>query len=617
MKTVAYDSRNIAYKTPFGAVCDGTKVTFRVRLHRDALAGAVYMLCLKDDEPEYWWHTLDVTHWEGDYCVYELQLTFDTGLYFYHFVFDSEYGRKYLTRAPDATAHIREDGPDWQLTVYHPDFSVPRALAGGIYYQIFPDRFYASGTDKPNVPSDRFLNPNWGAQPAFRQTGEPNRLCNDYFMGDLQGIIQKLDYLADLGVSILYLNPVFEAHANHRYNTADYRKIDPLLGTEADFKALCQAAGERGIKIMIDGVFSHTGDDSVYYNKYNRYPTVGAYNSTESPYFSWYKFNRWPDQPHCWWGVPSLPEVMEENPDYCEFITGENGVIDHWIKAGAAGLRLDVADELPDAFLEKIRTAVKRADPNALLIGEVWEDATTKISYGSRRKFLMGHQLDSVMNYPFRSAIIGFAKGTDAQVFIDICMDICENYPPEALQMLMNHIGTHDTSRILTELGSNDYSPDREWQANQRLSSDQVFDALRLLKICAVLQYTLPGMPCLYYGDEAQMEGYTDPFCRGCYPWGKENTELLAFYRTLGKARRRCAAFAGGRLIPMLGEGGVLLYRREGANSKAIIAVNRNPFAYRFSLPEATDMQPVFGHFPAGDGALILPPYGYEIWMTN
>ena len=617
MKTVAYDSRNIAYKSPFGAVRHGTEVLFHVKLHRDARAGAVYMLCLKDGEPDYWWHTLAFSSMEGDYCVYELRLTFDEGLYFYHFVFDSDYGRKSLTRAPDATARIQQEGPDWQLTVYRPDFTVPEALAGGIYYQIFPDRFYASGEEKRGVPADRFLNPNWGAQPAYRQTEDPNRLCNDYFMGDLKGIMQKLDYLAGLGVSILYLNPVFEAHSNHRYNTADYNKIDPLLGMEEDFRALCAAAGQRGIKIMIDGVFSHTGDDSVYFNKYSRYPTVGAYNSTESPYFRWYKFSHWPDKVHCWWGVPSLPEVVEEDASFNEFITGENGVIAHWIKAGAAGLRLDVADELSDTFLENIRKAVKRADPDALLIGEVWEDATTKISYGSRRRFLMGSQLDSVMNYPFRSAIIGFAKGGDAQTFIDICMDICENYPPQALRMLMNHIGTHDTSRILTELGSDAYAPDREWQAHQKLTDDQLYDALRLLKISAVLQYTLPGMPSLYYGDEAQMEGYTDPFCRGCYPWGKENTDLLAFYRALGKARRGCAAFADGRLIPMLGDGGALLYRRESETAQAVIVVNRNPFAYRFSLPGAAGMQPVFGHNPAEDGALILPPYGFEIWLTK
>lgn len=617
MKTVAYDSRDIAYKSPFGAVCQGSEVHFRVRLHRDAHANAVYMLCLKDGELNYWWHNLSFCAMEGEFCLYELRLTFDEGLYFYHFVFDSDYGRKSLTRAPDATALITDTGADWQLTVYRSDFKVPKALAGGIYYQIFPDRFFYSGEEKQNVPADRFLNANWGAQPAFRQTPDPCRLCNDYFMGDLKGIIKKLDYLAELGVSIIYLNPIFEAHSNHRYNTADYKKIDPLLGTEKDFRELCAAAKKRGIKIMIDGVFSHTGDDSVYFNKYNRYKTVGAYNSTSSPYFKWFKFNHWPDKVRCWWGVPSLPEVVEEDPSFNEFITGEDGVIAHWIKAGAAGLRLDVADELPDSFLENIRKAVKRENPEALLIGEVWEDATTKISYGNRRKFLMGGQLDSVMNYPFRAAIIDFAKGGEAQDFINTCMDICENYPPQSLCMLMNHIGTHDTSRILTELGSEVFSPDREWQSQQKLTEDQLRGALQLLKISAVLQYTLPGMPSLYYGDEAQMEGYTDPFCRGCYPWGNENADLLSFYRKLGRARRGCSAFAEGRLIPLLGDGGALLYRRDGNSARAIIAVNRNPYGYRFTLPETVDMQPAFGQYIAEDGGLILPPYGFEIWTTK
>ena len=454
----------------------------------------MFLLCLKDGEQSYFWHEMPYSYNEDFLEVYSLTLTFDCGLYFYHFVFDSEYGQKPLTRAADSTAIIDQSGSDWQLTVYDADFTVPDELSGGIYYQIFPDRFYYSGNEKQNVPDDRFLNHNWGQQPAFRQINIPNRLCNDYFMGDLNGITEKLDYIQSLGVSILYLNPIFEAHSNHRYNTADYMKIDPLLGTKEDFSKLCAEAKRRGIKIILDGVFSHTGDDSVYFNKYNRYPNKGAYNSTDSPYFSWFKFGHWPDRVHCWWGVPSLPEVFEADESYTEFITGENGVVDYWIKNGASGFRLDVADELPDKFLEKIRIAVKRANPNALLIGEVWEDATTKISYGSRRNFLMGKELDSVMNYPFRSAIITFAKGGNAQELVNVCMDICENYPPEALCVLMNHIGTHDTSRILTELGSNCFSPDRAWQSEQKLSPHQLNEALKLLKISALIQYTLPGM---------------------------------------------------------------------------------------------------------------------------
>ncbi len=615
MKTVAFDSRDLAYKTPFGAVKSGTEVTFNVKLHRDAKTTAVYLLCLKDGEQRHFAHYMPYSHDEEFLSVYTLTLPFDSGLYFYHFEFDSDYGHKWLTRTADATAIIDQNGQDWQLTVYDADFTVPTELSGGIYYQIFPDRFNYSGEEKQNIPTDRFLNHNWGQQPAFKQINIPNRLCNDYFMGDLKGITQRLNYLKELGVSILYLNPIFEAHSNHRYNTADYMKIDPLLGTVEDFKELCAKAKKHGIKVILDGVFSHTGDDSVYFNKYGRYETLGAYNSTESPYFNWFKFGHWPDKVHCWWGVPSLPEVVEENEDYSEFITGENGVIDYWIKNGASGFRLDVADELPDEFLEKIRTAVKRADRGALLIGEVWEDATTKVSYGSRRKFLMGKELDSVMNYPFRSCIIDFAKGGNSQKLINVCMDICENYPPGALSMLMNHIGTHDTNRILTELGSNYYSPDRAWQAEQRLTPEQAEHALRLLKICAVIQYTLPGMPSLYYGDEAQTEGYTDPFCRGCYPWGNENLELVEFYKTLGAARRNCSAFTDGKFIPVICDGGALVYRREGQTEQSLTVINRNDYEYRFTLPEAIGKKAVFGHNVAGDGTITLPPHGFELFV--
>lgn len=613
MNKPAFDSRNTEYKWPFGAVKSGTEVCFNVKLHRDALSTAVFLLCLKDSEKNYVWHEMPYSHDEDDNRVYSLRIAFTEGLYFYKFVFDSAYGRKALTRLPDAVACISPDGADWQQTVYRSGFSTPYDFCGGIFYQIFPDRFYYSGSEKTGVPADRYINKNWGDKPEYRQSADKNRLCNDYFCGDLKGITQKLDYISRLGVSIIYLNPIFEAHSNHRYNTADYLKIDPLLGDEEDFKELCKKAKEKGIKIMLDGVFSHTGDDSIYFNKYRRYGDSGAYNSQDCEYFSWYKFNSWPDDCKSWWGVPTLPEVIEESDSFCDFITGNGGVIDHWLDLGASGFRLDVADELPDSFLEKVRTAVKR-HPGALLIGEVWEDATTKISYGSRRKFLYGNELDSVMNYPFRSAIIDFVKLGDSCTFVNRCMDICENYPPEALHLLMNHIGTHDTNRILTELGTDEYREDREWQANKQLTRSQLDRALLLLQIAVVIQYTLPGMPSLYYGDEAQSEGYNDPFCRSCYPWGHENHALIRFYQKLGAARRKCAAFKDGGFIPYLCDRGALIFIRQG-ECFAVTVINCNPFEYCFKLPdEAKTLNAVFGHI-SYNGELTLPPYGYELYV--
>ncbi len=610
----AYDSRDIFCKSPFGAVAEGENVVFRVRLHRDARPAKVFLLCLRDGDADYWWHPMRYEREAGGYYIYAISLTFDTGLYFYRFVFDSDYGRKKLFRNPDASARIDSGGDDWQLTVYGASYVTPSNLSGGVYYQIFPDRFCRSGEERPNVPNDRFLNADWGAQPAFRQSDGLYRLGNDFFMGDLRGITEKLGYLEGLGVSIIYLNPIFEAHSNHRYNTADYMKIDPLLGDEDDFRALCSAAREKGITVILDGVFSHVGDDSVYFNRYGRYPEPGAWQSKASKYYPWFRFDEWPDKFRCWWGVPSLPEVNELDGNFCDFIAGEGGVIDHWMAAGAGGFRIDVADELPDAFLEKIRAAVKRNNPNGLLIGEVWEDASNKISYGVRRRFLLGGELDSVMNYPFRAAIIDFAKGGDAGEFVNRCMDLCENYPPQSICLLMNHIGTHDTNRILTELGG-EYRDDRECQSVTRLSEDELASGLRLLRIAALLQYTLPGMPSVYYGDEAGMEGYNDPFCRGCYPWGKENPDLLEFYRILGRARRESPVFRDGRFVPLKAEGGLLAFMRESAGGRAVTVINREQFAVRCELPETAGLRPVFGRHPSESGALLLPPGAYELFV--
>ncbi len=523
---------------------------------------------------------------EDGLLVFGATPRFAEGLYFYSFAYDAGYGRRYLVKGPDGAAGISgERGEGWQLTVYREDYRVPDCYAGGIYYQIFPDRFCNSGREKHGVPGDRCLRGDWGGAPEYRQTGGTRSLGNDYFGGDLAGITEKMDYIASLGVTAIYLNPIFEAHSNHRYNTADYTKIDPLLGTEGDFRELCRAAHRGGIRVILDGVFSHTGDDSVYFNKYGRYPAPGAYSDRNSPYYPWYKFTDWPDGVKCWWGVPSLPEVAEEDPGFTAFITGEGGVIDKWLDAGADGFRLDVADELPDGFLDAVRRAVKRHGEDKLLIGEVWEDASNKVSYGARRRFLRGGQLDSVTNYPFREAVLEFVRGGRAEDFVRAVLEICEHYPAGALKLLMNPVGTHDTPRSLTALAGENLET-REEQAAARLSPAERETGLRLQRIAALLQYTLPGLPVLYYGDEAGLEGYGDPFCRGCYPWGSGDTALVEFYRALGAARRGCGAFREGEFVPLTAEGGALLYERRSPGSAALVAVNRGAEPYTFRLPE-------------------------------
>ncbi len=581
-----YSSRNSFYKNKFGAIAAGESLRLCLLMPRSFGVHYAYLVIKKDGEEcekkqMYWagMHSDDCEVWDISFTVEE------KGLYWYHFEYSTDFGTSSIKNLGNDRCSVNF-GEDWQLTVYSPSFKTPDWLKGGIIYQIFPDRFCFSGEKKKNVPSDRIIRDDWGQEPYWKPDENGKVLNNDYFCGDLKGIESKLDYLSELGVTCIYLNPIFEAHSNHRYNTADYMKIDPLLGTGEDFASLCKKAKEKGIGIILDGVFSHTGDDSIYFNKYERYDSVGAYNSQKSPYFEWYKFDVFPDEYKSWWGFETLPEVREENKSYQKFITGKNGVVETWLIAGASGFRLDVADELPDCFIDVLRKSVKKTDKNAVLIGEVWEDATNKESYGERRRYLLGDQLDSVMNYPFANAILDFVRFGNAEDFYERIISVIENYPSEAVNVLMNHIGTHDTERAITFLaGESCENKGRPWQAVHKLSEDEYKKGVKLLKLAAILQYTLPGVPSVYYGDEAGMQGYKDPFNRGCYPWGDENRELIDFYKKLGKLRKGIPALKDGKIRFISSILKCVAFERKSENSRLLVIVNKNEEEITYILP--------------------------------
>ncbi len=609
MNYYPFNSRNTIYRNHIGALAEGETLRLRVLLHKDALPYQVY-LRIRNDNSEFFSETeMTPCEYLEDYRFYECNITLTEGLYWYAFRYTSAHGEFYITKTENSLGIVSRDGAFWQQTVYAKDFKTPDFLKGGIIYQIFPDRFYNSGSLKENVPDDRYICSDWEKQPEFRQPQwDKLRLGNDYYGGDLKGIEQKLSYLKDLGVSCIYLNPIFEAHSNHRYNTADYMKIDPLLGDEKDLESLVKRAEKLGISIILDGVFSHTGDDSIYFNKCNRYNELGAYQSENSKYFSWYNFQNFPEKYSSWWGITTLPETNENDPSFSEFITGENGVIAYWLKKGIKGFRLDVADELTDSILDKIRISIKREGEDNFLLGEVWEDATNKISYGSRRRFLRGKQLDSVMNYPFCNAIINYVKSANAKNIMNTVLDICENYPKCAVDTLMNHIGTHDTVRILTRLATDaDFGNNREAQSHFKLSDEQRQHGIRLLKLASVLQYTLPGVPSLYYGDEAGLEGFSDPFCRATYPWGNENYELLTHYKALGKMRSENSAFKKGEFLPVTDENGIFSFKRKSDAQELLIFVNATNSEKPVLITENTKL--LFGE----DIKTKISPYSYSV----
>jgi glycosidase len=606
-----FNSRSPVYRNPIGAVADGTNIHFKISLSRDLRCSAA-TLSIFDDETKQtikssmFWCGMNGDNaewWECDFTPKK------PGLCFYHFVISSWRGALTLSRSAQGDG-VFSIGGEWQLTVYDRNFQTPDWLAGGVMYQIFPDRFYNSGEPKANVPQDRKLHTIWGEQPDW-QPNEQGVITNtDYFGGDLKGIAEKLGYLKSLGVTCLYLNPIFESHSNHRYDTADYSKVDPLLGIERDFRDLCEQAKALGIHVLLDGVFSHTGSDSVYFNRKGRYgENEGAYRSQKSPYYSWYTFKNWPNQYDCWWNFITLPNVTETNPQYNQYINGKDGIIQKWIESGSSGWRLDVADELPDEFLDKLRVSAKEKDPNALILGEVWEDASNKTAYGYRRKYLLGGQLDSVMNYPFRNAILGFLIGSNPADMMEIILNVLENYPPQVVRLLMNHIGTHDTERALTMLAGEPIgNHERNWQSTAQLSKENRAIGLRQLRLAALMQFTLPGVPCIYYGDEAGMEGYRDPFNRGCYPWGEEDQELLAWYRSLGKMRAECSALKEGRFIPLTAGDSCMVYMRRDEKQMLLVAVNAADKEKYVAIPsEWRESTAIFGQVPL-QGDLKLPP---------
>lgn len=532
-----FHSRDKRYKFPSGAINAEESVHLRVSLPRDFECSACNMI-VELDGGETTSHDMFWCGMNGDFQEWwECDFTPEVaGLYFYRFELRTPHGSKNLYRGHSDEA-VLEGMNSWQLTVCNKDFSTPDWLEGGIFYQIFPDRFHKSNKEKTGVPEYRRLHENWNEEVQW-WPNEDGVIDNcDFFGGDLQGIIEKLPYIKSLGTTCIYLNPIFEAYSNHGYDTADYSKIDPLLGTNEDFEELCAKAKEMGISIIIDGVFSHTGSDSIYFNKYNHYDSVGAYNSQESQYYPWYSFSEWPNHYDSWWNFDTLPNVNETNPAFNEYINGENGIVRKWIKAGASGWRLDVADELPDEFIDNLTKAAKAERPDGVVLGEVWEDASTKSAYGVRRRYLLGGQLDSVMNYPFRQAILDYLMIGNPHDFFESIERIVESYPPQVTRLLMNHISNHDTMRAITKLAGEPLSGDRQWQSEQMLTTEQKELGVKRMKLAALLQYTLPGIPCLYYGDEAGVEGYKDPFNRRTFPWSKENAELYNWYKALGEMR--------------------------------------------------------------------------------
>lgn len=541
----------------------------------------------------------------------------DNGLFYYRVIADTAYGRLY-SHATDGYEYAwfsdKEGYADpYQLLIFSAEYKTPDFLRRGVMYQIFVDRFFRGGDAPPR--EDVEMAENWGAEisqyPAYPGAPLKNNL---FYGGDLDGVRKKLPYLASIGVTVLYLCPIFEAYSNHKYDTADYMRVDPMFGGREALDRLLVAAKDIGIRIILDGVFNHTGAISRYFNMDGRYDSLGAYQSKESPYYSWYRFRNFPDGYESWWGIRILPSVDSANADYRTFIAGEGGVVDTYMHAGVSGFRLDVADELAPVLIRDIRARIKARGEDTAIIGEVWEDASNKIAYDRRRHYFRGHELDSVMNYPLKNAIITYLLSENAEQFAHTMTVLYAHYPRHVSEVMMNLLGTHDTERILTVLGGRDLSGlSYEEIRDVRLSENERALAVARLRVAYAILYFMPGIPCIYYGDEVGMEGGRDPFNRRTYPWGQEDGDILEHFRHLAAIRKtEEEVLAHGFFRVEHARGGELVFSRSTEKTTLLLLANSSPeksFVYSDLVGEWWDAE----HSVSVTGEITLPPLSYRL----
>ncbi len=554
---ILYDSFDARFKAPFGCIKENERCVIGIEYPVSCGVNRLYLRLEREDGfamtvPLQVVSGAERAGYQRRECAFSL---YEPGLYFYFFEFDTAASRFSLYRLGNHDTNL-EEGERWQISCIPADYEPPESFYGRVLYQIFPDRFARLGECDLSEKLTPFTLHACADEPPRRGPDENGLWNNDFYGGNFRGIESRLDYIASLGVGTIYLNPIFKAYSNHRYDTADYMKPDPMLGTVDDFASLCKSAAERGIRIILDGVFSHVGENSVYFDRYGVFGG-GAVSDPCSRYRDWFKFRHYPDDYDCWWDVRSLPCVDEMNDGFLDLvIRSEDSVVAHWMRLGAAGFRLDVADELPDGFIALLRRRVRQLNPEGIVIGEVWEDASNKRSYGELRRYFTGGELDGVMNYPFRESILGFVCGElTPENFVAKVERIYENYPFEALLCCMTLLSTHDTPRVLTAL--------REKLGDRALAAE---------KTAIALQHFLPGMPCIYYGDEAGMEGGGDPDNRRFFAECEHAAELFAQHLAMCALRREHEALRRGRLSLRADGGAVEITRTLGGDAVTLRA---------------------------------------------
>lgn len=488
-------------------------------------------------------HPLQYVKNEDGYVIFEDEFNLPTrALYNYYFSFYAKGNFIYYKKNHVESYHSISKEDMWKMSV---NFKVPDWAQGKIMYHIFIDRFNRGSKSSLEEMPNRTIHKSWDEDITLGPN-KNGQWCTDFYGGDLNGIIDKLDYIKSLGTSIIYLSPVVYSQSNHRYDAADFEQVDPYAGTNEDLKELCDKAHNMGIKIILDAVFNHTGNDSKYFNEFNTFPDLGAYQSSESKYYPFYRkhYNNGKTYFDYWWGMGNLPVCDGHSKEWQDYIYGEGGVIDKWFSLGIDGLRLDVADELTDEFIEGIRKAVKRNKEDGFILGEVWQSPMRQ-----GRGYLEGGKgMDSVMDYLLVNALIRYYKYGDAGFFNHILNEIMREYPEETINSLMNFTSTHDISRIINILGTNEFkyngtwawdeiNGDREYQKNYRLSKED-YELAKKIYISFLWNLGfLPGTLSIFYGDEIGMQGLGNLANRRPFTWNKGDLDILRNVQAIGKIR--------------------------------------------------------------------------------
>ena len=597
---IEHNSQNIYYRSIVGAAEAGSNMRLGIRINTDEVVRQVLLHTWSESTGEKWSNmtTQDKSNIKEKFYSTEITMPENGGLIWYYFIIVTSERTYYYGNNPEQLGGVGElyfdyAPPAYQITVFRKGAKTPDWFKHAVMYQIFPDRFCRAGNEIIEKPGAVY-HASWKDEPAYYKDPDTNEIiAYDFYGGNLKGIESKLDYLKDFGISTIYFNPVFESESNHHYDTGDYHKIDPILGTNEDFKHLIDTAKAKGINIIIDGVFSHTGSNSIYFNRNGQYNSVGAYQSKDSPYFDWYSFRNYPNDYESWWNFSTLPNVREITPSYMDFIIRDNdSVLHHWLREGVSGWRLDVIDELPAEFSQAFFAELKRTNPDAVMIGEVWEDASNKIAYGVQRQYFCGYEMDSAMNYPFREHMFNFILGNiDGRTCMRRMESLRENYPKENFYAMMNLISSHDIMRPVTIFGEAPYYDKMPAVEQTRFKLDAEHEKLgkARLKMAALWQMTYPGVPCIYYGDEMGMQGFKDPTNRRPYPWDNGDNELRETYKKFIKIRNDNVVLQTGEFLPLPSNGDIFAYARVIRNGRDVFDVEAKNDIYLVAFNRSKD----------------------------